>query len=72
MSVPVNVLVFALLMLSLSRCGARMKYLVLYLPVWSMSGRCSGRFVMVQRIGKGELEASGELTKSQTSVIGLL
>ncbi|KAH3711107.1 hypothetical protein DPMN_070607 [Dreissena polymorpha] len=45
--------------------------LVVYLPVWSMPGRCSGRFVWVQRDGQCELVASGELKKSQTSVFGL-
>ncbi|KAH3787554.1 hypothetical protein DPMN_165680 [Dreissena polymorpha] len=43
--------------------------LVLCLPVWRMPGRCSGRFVWVQRVGQGELEASGELNKSQISVV---
>ncbi|KAH3819291.1 hypothetical protein DPMN_121025 [Dreissena polymorpha] len=45
--------------------------LVVYLPVWNMPGRCSGRFVWVQRVGKGELVASGELKQSQTYVVGL-
>ncbi|KAH3808762.1 hypothetical protein DPMN_137120 [Dreissena polymorpha] len=41
------------------------------LPVWSIRGRCSGRFVCVQRVGKGELVAFHELKKSQFSVIGV-
>ncbi|KAH3858584.1 hypothetical protein DPMN_101212 [Dreissena polymorpha] len=46
--------------------------LVAYLLVWNIQGRCSVRFVWVQRFVQGELKASGELKKSQLSVVGLL
>ncbi|KAH3734303.1 hypothetical protein DPMN_040742 [Dreissena polymorpha] len=36
-----------------------------------MPGRCTRRFVWVQRFGKFASVASGELKKSQPSVIGL-
>ncbi|KAH3785636.1 hypothetical protein DPMN_163729 [Dreissena polymorpha] len=38
--------------------------LVVFLPGWSMPGRCSGRFVWVQRVGQCEWVASGELKNS--------
>ena len=41
--------------------------LVVYLPVWSLRGCCSGQFVWVQLVGQGELV--GELNKSQPSVV---
>ncbi|KAH3838182.1 hypothetical protein DPMN_111590 [Dreissena polymorpha] len=35
-----------------------------------MPGRCSERFMFVQRFGKGQVVASAKFKKSQTSVVG--